>query len=161
MKVIFIILFTGMALNMTTAQQPTVHYTLGMSRPSSHLFEVELSIEHLPGDIQEMDFLLPVWRPGRYLVLDFASGVQEFAAVDGNGHELPWSKVEKSLWRIVGKDAGTVHIRYKVYANEFNLRTRGLNDDHALSTGPRCLCTLNGFAAIPCVSRFIPTGAGM
>src|SRR5258707_9993653 len=107
MKFICTILLTGMGMNMTTAQQPTIHYTLGMSKPSSHLFEVELSVEHLPGDGQEADFILPVWRPGRYLVLDFASGVQEFAAVDGGGNGLPWSKVEKSLWRVQSAGANT------------------------------------------------------
>ncbi len=120
---------------MTLADQPSVHYTLGMSKPSTHLFEVEVAIDGLRSGDSTIDFILPVWRPGRYLVLDFASGVQNFNAADAGGKSLAWQKVEKSLWRVESKGSGKVTVRYTVYANEFYQRTRGLNEDHAFVDG--------------------------
>ena len=115
---------------MSISQPITVHYTLGMSNPSSHLFEVEVSFDHLPAHQESVELILPVWRPGRYLVLDFASGVQGFSAADGHGNRLAWQKVAKHLWRLQTGGATRIIARYKVYANEFNQRTRGLNDEH-------------------------------
>jgi predicted metalloprotease with PDZ domain len=110
-------------------QQPGIFYTLGMSKPSTHLFEVEIRLESVQQE-QSLDLLLPVWRPGRYMISDFASGVQDFAAYDGDEKPLKWEKTEKSRWHIESHGVPTVHVRYKVYSNEFNQRTRGLNDEH-------------------------------
>src|SRR2546422_6814482 len=120
---------------MTFAQEPSVHYTLGMSKPVSHLLEVEVTIDRLPAGERTVDFILPVWRPGRYVVLDFAGGVQNFSTSDGTGKGLTWEKVEKSMWRVRTNGESRVTIRYSVYANEFNLRTRDrkstrLNSSH-------------------------------
>ena len=135
MRLTFISIFILLAMTMISAQQPSVHYTLGMPNPSTHLLEVEVSIGNLPGDLKELDFILPVWRPGRYMVMDFASGIQEVSAVDGDGKQLAWSKIEKSVWRVMTGAGREVTLRYKVYANEFGLRTRGLNDEHAFVDG--------------------------
>ena len=113
------------------AQKPTVEYNLGMSRPSSHLLEVELNIRNVPSGTAGIDFLMPVWRTGRYVLFDFAGGVQEFSAADGSGAALRWAKTDKSTWHVDKGRSTSVTIRYKVYANEAGERTRGLNDEHA------------------------------
>lgn len=133
----------------TMANQPSVRYTLGMSRPSSHLFEVEVAIDGLRPADSTVDFILPVWRPGRYLVLDFASGVQNFTAVDGGGKPLGWRKFEKSLWRVGTQGSEKVSARYTVYANEFGLRTRGLNEDHAFIDGAAVFMYAERFRRYP------------
>ena len=134
---------------MTIAQQPTVRYSLGMSQPSTHLFEVELSFDGLPPDSGDLDLLMPVWRPGRYMVLDLAGGVISFAASDDRGHALPWKKEEKSLWRIKREGARHVRVRYTVFANEFNLRTRGLNDEHAFVDGAALFLYAERYRSLP------------
>jgi len=135
--------------SMTSAQRPTVHYTLGMSKPVSHLLEVEVTLDRLPANEPTLDFILPVWRPGRYLVLDFAGGVQNFSASDGDGKKLNWEKVEKSLWRVRMNGGSRVTIRYSVYANEFNLRTRGLNEDHAFVDGTAVFMYVEKYRGLP------------
>jgi len=113
------------------AQSPTIEYRLGMSKPSTHLLEVELRLNNLSSGSASVDFLMPVWRTGRYVIFDFAGGVQEFSAADGSGGTLHWAKTDKSTWRVEKGHAAAITIRYKVYANEFGDRTRGLNDEHA------------------------------
>jgi len=106
-----------------------------MSRPWTHFFEVEVAHNRLPKSQKTLDLILPVWRSGRYLILDFAGSVQEFSAVDGDGKPLSWEKIDKTTWRIQTNGRSAVTARYKVYANEFSLRTKGLNDEGAFLDG--------------------------
>jgi len=116
---------------MASAQQPNIHYTLGMSKPYTHLFEVQVGIDHLPAPEKEIDLVMPAWRSGRYVIFDFSGGVQEFSAADADGHAIPWLKIDKETWRVERGTASRISVRYLVYANEFGDRTRGLNDEHA------------------------------
>jgi predicted metalloprotease with PDZ domain len=109
--------------------QTSVRYTLAMPYPQTHLFEAAVEFSDLPPDTG-LDLILPAWRPGRYVVLNLANGVQDFAA-SGDGHELPWIKTDKSTWHVSSGGAVHVTVRYRVFADELSLRTRCLNDDHA------------------------------
>lgn len=117
------------------AQAPTINYTLSMSRPWTHLFEVEVKFDHLPSTEKYLDLVLPVWRTGRYVIFDFAGGVERFSAVDGQGSALIVTKTDKTTWRIVSAGNQSITARYDVYADEFGQRTRGLNDEHGFVDG--------------------------
>ena len=117
------------------AKSPTVSYKLGMSRPWTHLFEVEIKIDNIPAAEKSIDLILPVWRTGRYAIYDFAGGVERFSAVDGRGNALVVLKSDKTTWHITTGGSATVTARYEVYADEFNQRTRGLDDEHGFVDG--------------------------
>jgi predicted metalloprotease with PDZ domain len=144
---------------MALSQQPAIHYSLGMSQPSTHLLEVEVRCENIRGGAETIDFILPVWRPGRYVVLDFAGGIQSFSASDGDDKPLSWSKTDKATWRVTAGKANAVTIRYKVYANEFNMRTRGLNDEHAFVDGSAVFMYAERFRALPLQLTVQPFGS--
>ncbi len=144
---------------MTSAQQPFVEYKLGMSKPHTHLLEVEVAFENLPSNDKELDLILPVWRSGRYVLFDFAGGVQEFSAVDGTNKPLDWTKVDKSTWRIQKQGATAVTARYKVYANEFNQRTRGLNDEHAFVDPMSAFMYVEKYRRLPLTLTVVPYGS--
>jgi predicted metalloprotease with PDZ domain len=116
-------------LTMTATAKPSVIYTLSMPQPQDHLFIVEMTIPNSSGTV--LDLHMPAWRTGRYVLLDFSGGVQEFSVTDEKKNPLPFKKTDKDTWRIQKGKAASVIARYKVYANEFNMRTRELNGDHA------------------------------
>lgn len=147
-----IILLTSMA----NAQTPTISYRLGMSQPWTHYFEVELSLSGLPSSERQLELSLPSWRTGRYLILDFAGGVQEFSASDAAGKTLAWEKTDKDTWRIVKNSSATVTVRYRVYANEFHLRTRGLNDEGAFVDGAAVFLYAQQYRQVPLTLTVIP-----
>jgi predicted metalloprotease with PDZ domain len=121
---------------MTNSETVKIKYTLAMPKPSSHYFEVGLEISGLKES--HADFILPAWRPGRYFIFDFPSGVQEFSAKDGNDIPLQWHKIDKYTWHIESnnkKRLNKINIYYKVYADEFENRTRGLDEEHAFVNG--------------------------
>ena len=109
--------------------EPSVTYTLSMSKPQTHLFEVEITLHNVDSKI--VAFHMPAWRTGRYLIFDFSGGVQEFNALDEKNQHLSFKKIDKDTWHIEKENSKTITVTYKVYANEFNLRTRELNSEHA------------------------------
>src|SRR5690349_9586520 len=135
MKLFLLILLTGLTSQMIQAEQVKIHYTLGMSKPSSCFFEVEIAFQNLPSTDKVLELILPVWRPGRYFIFDFASGVQDFEAFDGKGKILNRKKTDKSRWEIAKGSSSLVIVRYKVFGNEFTTRTRGIDDTHAFVNG--------------------------
>jgi predicted metalloprotease with PDZ domain len=143
---------------MASAQKPTIHYRLGMSKPYTHLFEVEVSVENLPSSDKKLDLIMPAWRSGRYVVFDFSGGVQGFSAADENGNPLTWSKTDKETWRIVRGKAATISARYQVYANEFSDRTRGLNDEHAFVDPATTFMFLKKYEKEPIRLTVVPFG---
>ena len=138
------------------SQTPAIEYTIGMSKPWTHYLEVELTLKGLPSSPSSVDFQLPIWRTGRYVVFDFAGGMQEFSAVDGSGSNVSWAKTDKSTWRVEKGRANAVTIRYKVYANEFGDRTRGLNEEHAFIDACAVLMYVERYRSLPLSVKVVP-----
>ena len=129
-------------------EQPLkIKYWLGMSHPSSHLFEVTVEVAW-PADtkISSLDFQMPKWSPGRYAVFDFAKNVQEVkarpacpAGLDCSLPNLPVTRVDDQTWRAeVGGStpAGmSVMLSYKVFANDLSGTFSQLNARHANFNG--------------------------
>lgn len=134
MKILLLILIIVSTITMTKAQQTNIHYILGMSTPSTNYFEVEANFENLT-DIDSLELILPVWRPGRYFIFDFASGVTGFEAFDANGNNLDWRKSDKSTWLVKTGGSSAITVKYKVFGNEFTTRTRGLDETHGFVNG--------------------------
>ena len=141
---------------MIAAAEPRLHYTLSMPRPSSHIFEVSIDVAGLPSGSHSFDLVMPVWRPGRYLVLDFAGGVLLFDARTAQGAPLEWTRPDKSTWRIRTAGAANVRAHYEVYADEFDLRTRGLDDEHAFVSGTSVLMYSPAYRDLPCDLTVVP-----
>ena len=109
---------------------PEVAYSVSMSKPWTHLLEVEMRIKW-PQMSDKTELKLPVWTPGSYLIREYARHVQNFATKDSSGGELSWRKISKNTWQIDTKGIKEIIASYKVYANELTVRTNELNDEHA------------------------------
>ncbi len=109
-----------------------ISFTVSMSKPHTHLLEVEIRITESGATAVSEDVLvMPVWTPGSYLIREFERHVQNFSAVDASGRALSWEKINKNSWRIKTDNARDIHVKYLVYANELTVRTNELNSDHA------------------------------
>jgi predicted metalloprotease with PDZ domain len=91
--------------------------------------EVTVVLRTPPRDT--LDLCLPVWRPGRYAVLDQSGAVRQLRARDGNGKELAVHKTDKATWRIESGASDEVIVDYRLYANNLGDRTRHVDDTHA------------------------------
>jgi len=77
------VVFIALLSSVAAAQEPplrSISYRLSMSRPVSHLFEVQIIVE-LPEQLKTkpLQFQMPKWSPGRYAVFDFAKMCRSFA----------------------------------------------------------------------------------
>jgi predicted metalloprotease with PDZ domain len=137
---------------------PEIAYTVSMTRPQTHLLEVEARLRYAASAPASVDLLMPVWTPGSYLVREFARHVQDFAAQDGGGggRALEWSKVNKNTWRVRTAGVRELRVRYSVYANELTVRTNELNDRHAFWNNAALLLYPDGFLGAPSTLRVQP-----
>ena len=140
------------------ADAPEIAFTVSMPRPHTHLFEVEARLRYRGAAPERLDLLMPVWTPGSYLVREFERHVQGFAAQDGGGRALPWTKANKNTWRIETGGAREVRVRYSVYANELTVRTSELNDRHAFWNNANLLVYPDGLLGAPSTLRVEPPG---
>ena len=108
---------------------PDISYTVSMTRPWTHLIEVEMHVRW-PQMPQQLELKMPVWTPGSYLVREYARHVQDFSAKNTTGSPLNWRKISKNTWQVDSAGASEVVATYRVYANELTVRTNELNDEH-------------------------------
>ncbi|MBD0369287.1 MAG: M61 family metallopeptidase [Pyrinomonadaceae bacterium] len=120
-----------------------ISYHLKMSRPQSHLFEVEMAVQvdGKAGDF--IDFQMPRWSPGRYAVFDFSKNVQEFQA-KGKPCTFnqkcaylatPFMRVDDQTWRVESRGLQAFVINYKVFGDDLSGTFSQLDERHANFNG--------------------------
>lgn len=138
----------------TLASQPnsdTIGYSVGWQQPNSHLLEI--SIESTSQDSDFLDFTLPNWRPGRYLIQNYARNVQEFSATDDKAQTLKWEKIDKSTWRVYTNKATTIKVFYKYYANILDAGSSLLDDSETYFNGTNLFMYIPSKRSTPCSLR--------
>ncbi|HKG61468.1 MAG TPA: PDZ domain-containing protein [Pyrinomonadaceae bacterium] len=141
---------------LAAAQTPVdISFTVAMSRPHTHLFDIDVAIKRTVNGPQEELLVMPVWTPGSYLIREFERHVQDFAAADAAGQPLKWEKTNKNTWRINTNGAREWHATYRVYANELSVRTSELNSEHAFWNNANLLMYLEGFLKSPSTVRVL------
>jgi len=147
---LIIFLSTGGVAQVTRPASPVeIGFTIGMSRPHTHMFEVDVKIKRAANPPAEELLIMPVWTPGSYLIREFERHVQDFNAKDAAGQPLKWEKANKNTWRVVTNGVAEWHATYRVYANELSVRTSELNSSHAFWNNANLLMYLDGFLKNP------------
>jgi predicted metalloprotease with PDZ domain len=123
-----------------------VRYRVSMSRPHSHLFEVEATF---PPAHDELVVCLPVWTPGSYLVREYSRHVQDFTVVDASGAPVKFERLDKRSFRIASRRQ-SVTCKYRVYANELTVRTSHLDGTHGYFNGATLFFYAEALRHHPC-----------
>lgn len=111
--------------------QAAMQYTLRFPKPDSRYVEVSLKLT-APADT--LDLRLPVWTPGSYLIREFPRNLDGFVAlVDGKA--IGAFKTAKNAWAVPTRTGQQVEIRYRVYCNEYSVRTSYIDDEQAALVG--------------------------
>lgn len=139
----------------STAKPSDISYTVSMTKPATHLLEVEMRIKSA-AMTDQIELKMPVWTPGSYLVREYARHVQGFSAKGASGSPLTWRKINKNTWQIDSKRADTLSVTYQVYSNELTVRTNELNDEHAFWNNAALLMFPKGELATSSVVKVVP-----
>lgn len=128
-----------------------IEYTIRLEAPQTQQVDIDVAVWQVTGET--LDLALPVWRPGKYLVLDPAGTVEEVRAVNAADEPLPIAKLDKSAWRVQTLGAGAVRVSYRVYCNSLNDRTRHVDATHAFLSPSAVLMYLPARRQAPVVVR--------
>jgi len=110
---------------------------------------------------ETLDFHLPVWRSGLYLVLDFVGTLSGLEVSNADGEALSVEQTAKSSWRVSRPDAGIgdVIVRYRLYADSLTDRTRHVDSEHAFLNPAAVFVYADGYRDEPVeVAIDLPAG---
>ena len=72
-------------------------FKLSIPNPHQQYLHVELVLKNIKDDI---DVLLPTWRPGRYEEGNFAKNIKGFKVFDDENKSLHFIKTSKHSWHV-------------------------------------------------------------
>lgn len=128
--IFFFILTTLLLFSKAHSQETSPNnYTLTVTDASHHLAEVEAVFTHI--GTKAFSVKLPVWRSGKYQILDLPKNIRNFSVYDVKGEELSWQKDDKNTWRIFINTPGTIKVKYQIYANSLRSRVSHIDESHA------------------------------
>jgi len=118
-----------------------IDYKLSITEPWTHYVKIILSGKRdLNSDY--IDFFLPSWSPGSYLMREYSKNIRKFRALSSNGEFLFFEKLDKSTWRVdwsksqLKSENDEFTIEYEIYCNEISVRTSHVTNEHAFLHGP-------------------------
>lgn len=115
-------------------------FHIGYSTANSQFLEIEATI---PSPEDKLILHLPVWRPGRYELANYARYIRSFRPTDEKGKPLAFEKLSKSTWCIYTPHTRTVKIYYDFYANQLNAGGCWLDEEQLYLNFVNCIffCT--------------------
>src|SRR5665213_596166 len=93
-----------------------IRYTISPNEPHKHYIDITATIETRGTD--QLEVLLPAWRPGRYELANYAQNIQCWQVFDTGNNPLKSHKISKDKWMIETNEAEEIIIKYNYYANQ-------------------------------------------
>ncbi len=109
---------------------PTLEFRIDATRPSNRKLWVVVTYSGL--DQPEVEFFMPTWTPGSYLLREYARHLSRVEAIAGDDQRtLDCRKTSKNRFIVTTDGAETIELRYRVYAHELSVRTADVDAGHA------------------------------
>jgi predicted metalloprotease with PDZ domain len=102
-------------------------YVLRISEPEARRLDVELHVQ--PRGQKSLEFRLPVWTPGSYLIREHQRHVDGVTATSGGQH-LTVTKADKHTWRVETDGSEPVKLSYRLHCFELTVRTNHIDPTH-------------------------------
>lgn len=97
-----------------------------MENPNNHYFHVSLNYSGISSE--SVDFKLPSWTPGYYMIMDYAKYIVNFKAVSSSGESLSWEKTAKNVWKVQTVKTNAVTVSYDVFSFRTSVADSFLDD---------------------------------
>ncbi len=111
------------------------HYHISITHPHQQFIKFRVLFSGLP---ENALIHLPVWRPGRYELGNFAKNVRKFSVNDSDGVAIPFEKTALSTWALKNKAHQVVEVSYEYFAAELNAGSSYLNADQLYVNPVNC-----------------------
>ena len=132
MKHILTLILLALVSSSTTAANgihSSMYYTVDLDTVGKYL---NVELEYTSTD-PSPDLLLkmPVWAPGYYMIQNFPKHLCDFTATDSEGRSIKWTKEGKNGWRIAMPDNGKAKVRYRIFADEYDVASSRIDSKAA------------------------------
>jgi predicted metalloprotease with PDZ domain len=114
---------------MRTINPVKMDYFVSMEEPESHYLDVRLECEGLA--TSHTNFILPVWTPGYYLILDTPKHIVDFNVIDEQGNKITWSKKSKNCWVVENGNKKKLIVTYRFFANQKSVAESNVDKEKA------------------------------
>jgi predicted metalloprotease with PDZ domain len=128
---VFIFVLFGCQTNVRGGEP--IQYALVLSNPKSHNYQVRLKLPASSKDTLKL--VMPAWTPGYYQLMDYASSVSEFLAVDENGDEVQFENNQSNVWTLVGTRYQSIFVTYTINTNRQFVANSYVDSTHAYIIG--------------------------
>lgn len=119
-------------------------YLVEITEPHTHIVKVKIEGK-APKGAKSLDFFLPSWSPGSYLMREYARNIRTARAFNTKGEFLQIQQTAKGIWKVdfenseVSDKSGDFSFEYEIYCHELTVRTSYVDDSHAFLHGPSYL----------------------
>lgn len=132
-----------------------LHYKVQIDRPETHICQINISGVRPEGE-GSIEFFLPTWSPGSYLIREYARNIVQIKAKTSGGADLPLERIGKSEFRVNWdhpdflevKDKREFELTYQVYCHEMTVRTSHIDGTHAFLHGPSLFLGVKGHQVV-------------
>lgn len=126
---IIVVILTLISSKLSAEISQAIEYELNITDTSHHLANVTITYPNVT--TKTLQVKLPVWRSGRYEILNLSKAVSAFSAQYANGQAINWEKIDKNSWKLFLNQPGPVSISYQIYANSLQQRVVHIDSTHA------------------------------
>ncbi|HUH75598.1 MAG TPA: hypothetical protein VLZ75_14480 [Chitinophagales bacterium] len=119
-----------------------ISYQVYFRQPELHYVEIEMKVS--VSNTELVQLYLPVWTPGSYMVREYSKNLDQFQVFNTSKENIAFQKISKNLWSFQPKDVGEYNIHYRIYANEWSVRTNHVDIDHAMLNGAPTFLAVKG-----------------
>ncbi len=95
-----------------------IKYLMYQKNPASHYVYIDMFVDAIAQDTVQLQ--LPVWRPGRYELGNFAKNIKRVDVFNDKNEVLSYNKLNKDLWEINTKGQSSIKVTYSYYSAELN-----------------------------------------
>lgn len=121
-----------------------LHYSISIEVPENHMVKVQIKGLKADSD-KHLNFFLPSWSPGSYLMREYSRNIRWFKAETSNGEVLHHEQRAKGIYSVdfeksdLKKQDSNFCITYEIYCHELTVRTSHVDASHAFLHGPSYL----------------------
>jgi len=127
------------------ARSNGMKYTISMAKENW----LQIECEFRPKKSGRTKITLPIWRPGRYQVQNFAKNLPEIKAYQGV-NQISISKIESSAWELHGVETTLIKLVYTYFAVQRDAGGSVANEEMLYINFVNCLVCPQGFENQTC-----------
>lgn len=114
-------------------------YSIKLGKPLTHILKITLIVENR--DEEELEFKLPIWRPGRYEAAHYSKNIQRISFENENDKALSYVKTSSSSWLVICNGDKT-KVTYNYYAHKMDAGNSWYSEDQVYINFINCMLYL-------------------